>query len=1362
MQEMIINYLILILFITCANGYFLMETSITYSNNRYATLNGSCVNNYIVTIVSDSPDAPFDCPNGVTVIIDNNGQSVKSNAYGSQAYCSFDLTATLSINESLIQFNVNGELLIGVINYYCENLPYPIQLLEPPPSFHLTQSGNQMEFYTAVLNLNLTKLIDFFNLVQYAYPIGYNCMIQALTYTKVEVKCKFESTMSSHIPFWVEISDPLGRVTKFDIPSFVVPNNNSFDFTNTAYFDADYNYPLKQYYTFIKAAGYPIALFYQYTDQYDPEEYIVPQIVSGSPNNFTIMFPIQFKNIDQMVNIPTYYLRPTILELITAPYFSTVLGDQLGITSMSITNDDKAWVITGTFTNYDECQVELKYGKISVSSTEPYPYGISSKSGETAQYKFTTMPPQYLQNLYAATQPDLILINTAVSGTTDATVPELQFLNYIAISDYTYLLTVGASDVLGSGIFSIYVNPVTLTAAHLLNGNGTFQDGKFEIYVDTRDPDYIFTLSKSEPVRIIDFAGNEAIYKYTVYGLPVPQPPPYFTFDNYYTQTEVVKVMEISYTVNNIDLSIVGCQNTIFIKMSGTTKDFPVIVVFESLPGLTEKSHRANWNEKFQMHTLDFYIPPMVFTDNYVPIVLYYKNTVHYSSEFTDAWQLKIYSLNADHMPPQIVDMKSSPSVTTAQGGVISWTFKISDPGTGFSNGTIKVASTLDPYVPYVFTISPLTNQDIYEESYTVSLIISPSCASQTYYIYSIELMDNGFHTSTFHYKNRQLPSNAFSPLLNLIGNLTVLDTLSINVNCQIAYTDVTPPTISQFSVNLTNPIDVTSPFDIDRYVTVSFTVADTGSEVMISHSLPYCYLHAGVFDILKFPANAKTEQGVTVDFECYIQIPYGYGAPGDSLLISVFGYTDTNYNVGGMSPIDLRVGFNPVIPIEYFTVETPYIEKVRLDGTSLTIVGRRFSKPSTVLVGTQSYQQSSIGATVIILNNITPIVTATNVTIQSSPSNSNTVVIKPNSGPQPTIIPSPTPSSTNTQCPGTPSCGGSSNGQCINGKCQCVKPWFGLDCLSQNIIVPAPTINTTNPDIDNNFNTTLPDGESITLKSLISIVSLKELKPDGTIVIEHPFTQWVYTNTTSLQSNSNIQEFTYKTNITNNNVLTGVTITLQFFKQPETIIFANEKLEMLASTIKYRMDISKYQFSSALNTLQLVMSVALESESPNESTCSVQESGDIDNENFSEFVKLQVDTHSLYGRFIKRGIIDNRIQQISNTIYTNNSTSINTMSQTYIGINIPNYKSSATLDPDFSVLIDTTPASDKSNSICTKSEDSSSYKSKLSKSQLAGIIIGSIGFASVVVISVIYYIYKTKQSKALVEKMGNKLKNFG
>ncbi|KAF2068252.1 hypothetical protein CYY_010421, partial [Polysphondylium violaceum] len=143
-------------------------------------------------------------------------------------------------------------------------------------------------------------------------------------------------------------------------------------------------------------------------------------------------------------------------------------------------------------------------------------------------------------------------------------------------------------------------------------------------------------------------------------------------------------------------------------------------------------------------------------------------------------------------------------------------------------------------------------------------------------------------------------------------------------------------------------------------------------------------------------------------------------------------------------------------------------------------------------------------------------------------------------------------------------------------------------------------------------------------------------------------------------------------------------------------------------------------------------------------------ESGNTTTSN-SDYIKLQVDDHSLYGRFIKRGVIDGRIVSVTNNLLPNYNSESNQFNnvQSYIGIGIQYYHELVQIDPDFSVLVDQRPAVDSVNSVC-----SSKSKSKISKAQLAGIIIGSVAFAAIIVTMTAYVLYQRKERVTFENKL--------
>ncbi|KAM9968184.1 hypothetical protein ACTFIW_002620 [Dictyostelium discoideum] len=221
--------------------------------------------------------------------------------------------------------------------------------------------------------------------------------------------------------------------------------------------------------------------------------------------------------------------------------------------------------------------------------------------------------------------------------------------------------------------------------------------------------------------------------------------------------------------------------------------------------------------------------------------------------------------------------------------------------------------------------------------------------------------------------------------------------------------------------------------------------------------------------------------------------------------------------------------------------------------------------------------------------------------------------------------------------------CGGISQGVCTNNGCVCKSPWVGTDCSSKVIIIPQPSKNDSNPTIEfeiNNEQSNKYNNNNTLFKSIISIVKLRELDFNSKEINSFNFSKWEFKeidNTT----------YKYKSNIST----TDVTITLQWFEKETNISFANTDIKMKPSTIKYTIEISKYNFKNKLNRLQLIISTMMvmnktsdddnNNNKNNNNICSNKEFGETIKEENSNYLKIQIDNHSIYARFIKRAIVD-------------------------------------------------------------------------------------------------------------------------
>ncbi|KAM9992924.1 hypothetical protein ACTFIY_010361 [Dictyostelium cf. discoideum] len=348
--------------------------------------------------------------------------------------------------------------------------------------------------------------------------------------------------------------------------------------------------------------------------------------------------------------------------------------------------------------------------------------------------------------------------------------------------------------------------------------------------------------------------------------------------------------------------------------------------------------------------------------------------------------------------------------------------------------------------------------------------------------------------------------------------------------------------------------------------------------------------------------------------------------------------------------------------------------------------------------------------------------------------------------------------------------CGGISQGICTNNGCVCKSPWVGIDCSSKIIIIPQPSKNDSNPMIEfeiNNEETNKYNNNNNTLfKSIISIVKLRELDFNSKEINSFNFSKWEFKeidNTT----------YKYKSNIPSNNAdnsITDVTITLQWFEKETNISFANSDIKMNPSTIKYTIEISKYNFKNKLNRLQLIISAMMimnkrSDDDDDNNICSNKEFGETIKEENSNYIKIQIYDHSIYGRFIKRAIVDTtRVITLENSMLDSLTLSdINigggsksdnvSYREAFIGITIPYFQNQIIIDPDFSMLLDTKEISSSSYSICSNNDESG-----MSASKIAAIIICSVLLVVVIVVGSTYIWFKKRSDNNLMKTIQMKI----
>ncbi|KAN0024964.1 hypothetical protein ACTFIV_009373 [Dictyostelium citrinum] len=571
------------------------------------------------------------------------------------------------------------------------------------------------------------------------------------------------------------------------------------------------------------------------------------------------------------------------------------------------------------------------------------------------------------------------------------------------------------------------------------------------------------------------------------------------------------------------------------------------------------------------------------------------------------------------------------------------------------------------------------------------------------------------------------------------------------------------PTLIFSASLNVNESIDVG---DTNRTISFDFQVIDNVYNLRIDQ-LPIVYIvgmRLETFECVSEIQSIINDRSIV--YHCDANLPLGFGYPGQ-LSYSLYGILNVNGDYVGYSNADIQI-----IAPNYFYVNTELsinktviisTEKITTLGGRLIIFckGGEYVTESNIDYGNDTIIRSQVffaSPSVVIIYVSSTFKDFNVYLIRNNTDHSNTVTVSPilftpSHAPTapPTLPPTQTPTPTITSkptCLGNPQCGGVNKGTCgSNGECICFSPWIGLDCSSQLIIVPQPSTNTSQPTTE--VPITGEGTNNVLFKSLVSIISLRELDFNGEQIKIFTFDNWVFNEISSTKSQ-------YNTNITTTSsspITVNIKVIIEWFNQSTSIEFAKQTLIMNPSTIKFTIEITEYPFSNKLSQLQLVMSALFESE--DKDVCSVKNFDDFNDNNY---LKIQIENRSLYGRFIKRALLDNISTSISNVLLGSDFNEItideNYKTQSYIGITIPQYSKLAQIDPDFSLILDSDSANNNPNSVCKS-------KSGLSTVKIVGIVIGSFVFLAAIVFAITYTVYKKKLYKKSLHNLAVRLEQI-
>ncbi|KAN0032499.1 hypothetical protein ACTFIV_006398 [Dictyostelium citrinum] len=985
-----------------------------------------------------------------------------------------------------------------------------------------------------------------------------------------------------------------------------------------------------------------------------------------------------------------------------------------------------------------------------------HPFGLTNGNLKNCSISISINPQlSYPYSTQIATTIDgnpQISFHTSDSGGKELTPPQLLDYSFTSLYDNYVLLRFSFTSSFPINMVVIY--SLHLYANSIVSGNTT--NGTFECIFQLSS----FTRDPINSLFLIDVRGLQTIYSIgQFYQLPssTSSEQRIFNIPQFLNIISLDNIKSINFKYNEINTTKATYWNSMTLELidSSVSLGQPIQILFyysnfNDLEAYDLKLF-LYWNNEKNHWSNDFQLPANLITGNVIYSIISGGGDFLISTMFPDEWQLRVYSDAADLLGPVFSNILKLEPVKNNGEIKFGWNLTISDPINGFSYGHVIVRGGIDNSI-YNFSLYSQNGRHEIGETHTILMEIEEITISQEYRITEVFLIDSQNRISEFKEaevnKNYDNPKRV-NPFLYYLNDSKIN---SIQVETGTIYLKYGDKNITELdSFHFSESIDELNQI---RRVNISFTLDQPFlSNTIKKNTFPIVYFSSAHFTEPMIQSTSKFNN-ITNNYYVKAMIPLKFSYPY-KIGISIYGIINNAGYFNGYSsqqmldssfyyeipPYNKTINDNAILYQGYLTngnskfiiigqgFKQNGITSINVKGGSIDGSFNNFTLISStsieLLINPNSLASSTIGISATLVNGI----------------ETNQIVISPKipnliQPPVPSLTPMPT--SKPQKCLGNPECGGPTNGYCkIGVGCLCYSPFVGLDCTSKIIVVTPPIVNPTKPetiiDVPKESN-----GNNIT--SIISIVALRELNSvTGEEIKTHYFEKWIYTNVSETISQ-------YQSNITNGNMVTNVKAILQWFKNEENITFANQQLIMHPSTMKYTIEISPYSYSNALSNLQIVMSAQIQSNQ--DDTCSDKEFGNTNTLDNSNYIKLKVDKNSFYGRYIKRGIIDDRVVSISNQLLDSEfkiTDNENTL-QSYIGITVGNYKKSVIIDPDFSILLEQNSAT----SICKQSKG-------LTTGQLIGIIVGSsVMFIVILVIigKLIYSSSKCLPIKIFIYKM--------
>ncbi|EFA83757.1 hypothetical protein PPL_02824 [Heterostelium album PN500] len=804
---------------------------------------------------------------------------------------------------------------------------------------------------------------------------------------------------------------------------------------------------------------------------------------------------------------------------------------------------------------------------------------------------------------------------------------------------------------------------------------------------------------------------------------------------------------------NNIDMSDGGdVENVLWISFNKNVPGgTPVLTfgLFTQLDSFVEQNtFYGEYVPEKDMYRIDF-----IMTNCFPGSQSYYfhsANAMYLSTDIQSAIgsnaTLNVLHSYGDYLRPSLVELTTNKNlnIPLELNITLGWLFRVTDYPNGFLNGSLDFLSDKDLKINTIrFNETSRVSGDKYDGYYSVNFTVNgDTCRSQTFMILNLNLYDQ--------YPAPSVLGPGISSIYDIYG--TVYEQyLNITINCQLAVDTILP---KLETLSFTKTVDVGSS---NREFEAIFSISDVGSGISERHN-PHVYILSDNPDTFTIQSTVLNYTSKLAFYSAKAQLPWGFGQ--NNLLFSIYGLTDNYLNIKGYSSMDLHsAGFDYSITRQQSFVD-PILEsctQITKKGGPLVIFGHNLYKPQSISFQLLiNYNNGSNWAPVTSLTmksvttlrtDVSPF-TADYIQVKFVFSNlveSNILDIyplirtlkppRPTTTPKPTVTPSPNPN----LCPGEPVC--NNQGECLSTGCKCNAPWYGPSCSSKVRPTPIPPP-AENPSVE--FNVTTPDSPNQLITAKISVVSLLELNSEMIQVNNFTLGQW---NLTSSVSNDDKTTYSYYSYLNGRNTIVNTTI--DFFKKESNITFAGGVINIVPFTIKFTIAVNHFDFVDRLSLMQITMEATITSSDSD--ACSSKFIGEESNDNV-QWVKMNINDNSLYGRFLDRALVDNNVITSKNVIIEDGESKDSYDSVTSkIGIIIPYYEINAIIDPDFSTLIDT--SYDGPSKTCKKKG--------LSTGAIVAIAVSCGAFACAMVVGSIIFIKKQRKFKRQNKVMKQKLERM-